>query len=389
MIYLDHLTTTPPLPEVIDAMQPWLGERFGTAGALYQLGLDARDAMDEARSRLAKLVNAADTEEIIFTSGGTEAVNLAVKGAALANRRFGKHIITTPIEHPAALGSITWLEGQGFECTQLPVDGQGMVDPAALGQALRDDTALVCLHHASHDLGTVQPIAALAKLTRQKGVPLFVDATLSGGWLPLDVQQLGADLVALAPHRFHGPKGVGVLYRQRRTQIEPLIHGGVQENDLRAGTENIAAIVGAGVAADRAAVNLDHRMDRVGALQRKLLDGIREGMDEIHLNGPEPGEHRLPHHLSLSTANVEGEGQALAMDLRGVAIHAGAACTTKSMQVPPALAAIGLDADLARGTTLWGIGEGTTEAEITGAIKIFADVTTKLRAMSPVEDLLA
>ncbi len=389
MIYLDHLTTTPPLPEVIDAMQPWLGERFGTAGALYQLGLDARDAMDEARSRLAKLVNAADTEEIIFTSGGTEAVNLAVKGAALANRRFGKHIITTPIEHPAALGSITWLEGQGFECTQLPVDGQGMVDPAALGQALRDDTALVCLHHASHDLGTVQPIAALAKLTRQKGVPLFVDATLSGGWLPLDVQQLGADLVALAPHRFHGPKGVGVLYRQRRTQIEPLVHGGVQENDLRAGTENIAAIVGAGVAADRAAVNLDHRMDRVGALQRKLLDGIREGMDEIHLNGPEPGEHRLPHHLSLSTANVEGEGQALAMDLRGVAIHAGAACTTKSMQVPPALAAIGLDADLARGTTLWGIGEGTTEAEITGAIKIFADVTTKLRAMSPVEDLLA
>ena len=389
MIYLDHLTTTPPLPEVIDAMQPWLGERFGTAGALYQLGLDARDAMDEARLRLAKLVNAADTEEIIFTSGGTEAVNLAVKGAALANRRFGKHIITTPIEHPAALGSITWLEGQGFECTQLPVDSQGMVDPAALGQALRDDTALVCLHHASHDLGTVQPIAALAKLTRQKGVPLFVDATLSGGWLPLDVQQLGADLVALAPHRFHGPKGVGVLYRQRRTQIEPLVHGGVQENDLRAGTENIAAIVGAGVAADRAAVNLDHRMDRAGALQRKLLDGIREGMDEIHLNGPEPGEHRLPHHLSLSTANVEGEGQALAMDLRGVAIHAGAACTTKSMQVPPALAAIGLDADLARGTTLWGIGEGTTEAEITGAIKIFADVTTKLRAMSPVEDLLA
>ena len=389
MIYLDHLTTTPPLPEVIDAMQPWLGERFGTAGALYQLGLDARDAMDEARLRLAKLVNAADTEEIIFTSGGTEAVNLAVKGAALANRRFGKHIITTPIEHPAALGSITWLEGQGFECTQLPVDSQGMVDPAALGQALRDDTALVCLHHASHDLGTVQPIAALAKLTRQKGVPLFVDATLSGGWLPLDVQQLGADLVALAPHRFHGPKGVGVLYRQRRTQIEPLVHGGVQENDLRAGTENIAAIVGAGVAADRAAVNLDNRMDRAGALQRKLLDGIREGMDEIHLNGPEPGEHRLPHHLSLSTANVEGEGQALAMDLRGVAIHAGAACTTKSMQVPPALAAIGLDADLARGTTLWGIGEGTSEAEITGAIKIFADVTTKLRAMSPVEDLLA
>ena len=171
--------------------------------------------------------------------------------------------------------------------------------------------------------------------------------------------------------------------------IEPLIHGGVQENELRAGTENIAAIVGAGVAAESALAKLGQRSNLTGELQRKLLTGIRDAVEGVHLNGPEPGEHRLPHHLSLSTEQVEGEGQALAMDLQGVAIHAGAACTTKSMQIPPALEAIGLDADLARGTTLWGIGEGTTEAEITGAIKIFADVTAKLRAMSPVEYLLA
>ena len=389
MIHLDHLTTTPPLPEVIDAMRPWHESHFGAASSLHQLGLEARDALDEARSRLAKLVNATDPEEIIFTSNGTEAVNLAVKGAALANRRFGKHIVTTQIEHPAVLGSIAWLGEQGFECTQLSVDNQGRIDPVALGQALRDDTALVGLHQASHDLGTIQPIAEAARLTRERGIPLFVDATLSGGWLPLDMQQLGVDLVTLAPHRFHGPKGVGVLYRNRRTLIEPLIHGGVQENELRAGTENIAAIVGAGVAAESAMANLGQRSNLTGELQRKLLTGIRDAVEGVHLNGPEPGEHRLPHHLSLSTEQVEGEGQALAMDLQGVAINAGAACTTKSMQISPALEAIGLDADLARGTTLWGIGEGTTEAEITWAIKIFADVTAKLRAMSPVEDLLA
>ena len=389
MIHLDHLTTTPPLPEVIDAMRPWHESHFGAASSLHQLGLEARDALDEARSRLAKLVNATDPEEIIFTSNGTEAVNLAVKGAALANRRFGKHIVTTQIEHPAVLGSIAWLVEQGFERTQLSVDSQGRIDPAALGQALRDDTALVCLHHASHDLGTNQPIAEGARLTRERGIPLFVDATLSGGWLPLDMQQLGVDLVTLAPHRFHGPKGVGVLYRNRRTLIEPLIHGGVQENELRAGTENIAAIVGAGVAAESAMTNLGQRSNLTGELQRKLLTGIRDAVEGVHLNGPEPGEHRLPHHLSLSTEQVEGEGQALAMDLQGVAIHAGAACTTKSMQIPPALEAIGLDADLARGTTLWGIGADTSEADITGAIEVFTDVTGKLRAITPVEDLLS
>ena len=287
------------------------------------------------------------------------------------------------------LGSIAWLKEQGFECTQLSVDNQGRLDPAALGQALRDDTAIVCLHHGNHDLGTIQPIAEAAKLTRERGIPLFVDATLSGGWLPLDAQELGADLIALAPHRFHGPKGVGVLYRHRRTQIEPLIHGGVQENDLRAGTENIAAIVGAGVAAESAIADLQSRMKQTGELQRKLLNGLRDAVEGVHLNGPEPGKHRLPHHLSLSTEQVEGEGQALAMDLQGVAIHAGAACTTKSMQIPPALEAIGLDADLARGTTLWGIGADTSEADITGAIEVFTDVTGKLRAITPVEDLLS
>jgi cysteine desulfurase len=385
MIYLDHLTTTPPLTEVVDAMQPWLRAQFGAPTALHQLGLEARDAIDESRMRLAKLVNAAEPGEIIFTSSGTEAINHAVKGAALAKRRFGSHIVTTGIEHPAVLGSIAWLESQGFSSTQVGVDGQGRVDPSALGQAMTDETILVCLHHANPDLGTIQPVAEIAELTSERGIPLFVDATASGGWLPIDVQQLGADLLALAPHRFYGPKGAGVLYKNRRTRVENLIHGGMQENEFRAGTENVAAIVGAGVAAEDAEAALGQAAAHATGLQMRLLEGIHAAVEGVHLNGPKPGDGRLPHQLSLSTSGVEGEGQALMLDLWGVVIAAGAACTTRSMRLPPALRAIGRDADLARGTTLWSIGRDTTEEEIDQAVEAFAAVTAKLRAMSPAQ----
>ena len=385
MIYLDHLTTTPPLTEVVDAMQPWLRGQFGAPASLHKLGLEARDAIDAARERLAKLVNATEPEEIIFTSSGTEAINHAVKGAALANRRFGSHIVTTGIEHPAVLGSIAWLESQGFSSTQVGVDGQGRVDPDALGQAMTDETVLVCLHHANHDLGTVQPVAEVAELTGTRGIPLFVDATANGGWLPIDVQQLGADLLALAPHRFYGPKGVGVLYKNRRARVEKLLHGGMQENEFRAGTENVAAIAGGGVAAEHAKAALGQRAAHAAKLQVRLLEGIRQAVEGVHLNGPEPGDERLPHQLSLSTGGVEGEGQALMLDMRGVAIASGAACTTRSMRLPPALRAIGRDADLAKGTTLWGIGRDTTEAEIDRAIESFAAVTARLRSMTPAQ----
>ncbi|SVC34106.1 uncharacterized protein METZ01_LOCUS286960, partial [marine metagenome] len=343
------------------------------------------DAIDEARERLAKLVNATEPEEIIFTSSGTEAINHAVKGAALANRRFGSHIVTTGIEHPAVLGSIAWLESQGFSSTQVGVDGRGRVDPGALGQAMTNETILVCLHHANHDLGTVQPVAEVAELTGARGIPLFVDATANGGWLPIDVQQLGADLLALAPHRFYGPKGVGVLYKNRRARVEKLLHGGMQENEFRAGTENVAAIAGGGVAAEHAKAALGQRTAHAAKLQVRLLEGIRQAVEGVHLNGPEPGVERLPHQLSLSTGGVEGEGQALMLDMRGVAVASGAACTTRSMRLPPALRAIGRDADLAKGTTLWGIGRDTTEAEIDRAIESFAAVTARLRSMTPAQ----
>ncbi len=383
MIYLDHLTTTPPLPEVFDAMQPWLRGGFGTPTSLHKLGLEARDAIDESRTRLAKLLNAAEPEEIIFTSSGTEAINHAVKGAALANRRFGTHIVTTGIEHPAVLGSIAWLEKQGFSSTQVGVDDQGRVDSGALAQAMTDETILVCLHHANHDLGTVQSITDVAELTGARSIPLFVDATASGGWLPIDVQQLGVNLLALAPHRFYGPKGVGVLYKNRRARVEKLHHGGMQENEFRAGTENVAAIAGSGVAAEHAKAALAQGAAHAAKLQVRLLKGIRQAVEGVHLNGPEPDDGRLPHQLNLSTEGVEGEGQALMLDMQGVAIAAGAACTTRSMRLPPALLAIGRDADLAKGTTLWGIGRDTTEAEIDLAVESFAVVTARLRSMTP------
>ncbi|MEC7812868.1 MAG: cysteine desulfurase family protein, partial [Verrucomicrobiota bacterium] len=376
-------TTTPPLPEVFDAMQPWLRGGFGTPTSLHKLGLEARDAIDESRTRLAKLLNAAEPEEIIFTSSGTEAINHAVKGAALANRRFGTHIVTTGIEHPAVLGSIAWLEKQGFSSTQVGVDDQGRVDSGALAQAMTDETILVCLHHANHDLGTVQSITDVAELTGARSIPLFVDATASGGWLPIDVQQLGVNLLALAPHRFYGPKGVGVLYKNRRARVEKLHHGGMQENEFRAGTENVAAIAGSGVAAEHAKAALAQGAAHAAKLQVRLLKGIRQAVEGVHLNGPEPDDGRLPHQLNLSTEGVEGEGQALMLDMQGVAIAAGAACTTRSMRLPPALLAIGRDADLAKGTTLWGIGRDTTEAEIDLAVESFAVVTARLRSMTP------
>ena len=382
MIYLDHLTTTPPLPEVVDVMQPWLRAQFGAAASLHKLGLEARDAIDESRTRLAKLVNAAEPEEIIFTSSGTEAINHAVKGVALANHRFGSHIVTTGIEHPAVLGSIAWLESRGFSSTQIGVDGQGRIDPGALGEAMTDETILVCLHHANHDLGTVQSITDVAELTSARSIPLFVDATASGGWLPINVQQLGVDLLALAPHRFYGPKGVGVLYKNRRARVEKLLHGGMQENEFRAGTENVAAIVGSGVAAEHAKAALAQGAAHATKLQVRLLKSIRQAVEGVHLNGPEPDDGRLPHQLNLSTEGVEGEGQALMLDMQGVAIAAGAACTTRSMRLPPALLAIGRDADLAKGTTLWGIGRDTTEAEIDLAVESFAVVTARLRSMT-------
>jgi cysteine desulfurase len=382
-ILLDHQSGTPTHPAVLEAMRPYWCDAFGSPSSLHQLGLRARQAIAQARAQCAQLIHAESPDNIVFTSGATEAANLAVKGAAWAGQRRGNHIILSAIEHPAVLRSVEWLEQQGFTATRVPVNGIGCVDPEAIRQAMTERTVLVCVHHANHDIGSIQPIREIASITAEQGVPCFVDASASGGWAPIDVQALGVSLLSLAPHRFYGPKGVGVLYRHRRARLTSLIHGGNQEHGLRAGTENVPSIVGAGAAAELASRDLGGRVRHTSALQQHLWNRLEQRINAIHLNGPQPGPQRLSTNLNVSFECVEAEGLVLLLDLQGIAIHSGPSCVTKDLKIPPALVAIGLHPDLAKGAVLFSLGAETTEAELDHAVEALAGAVTKLRSMSP------
>ncbi|MEW6157880.1 MAG: cysteine desulfurase family protein [Verrucomicrobiota bacterium] len=385
-VFLDHQSTTPVLPEVFEAMRPFFSEHFGSPASLHRFGVRVRDALAEARSQVAAFIHAESAEEILFTSGATESANLAVKGVALANQRRGRHLIVSATEHPAVLQSIDFLEKLGFTSTPIPVDGEGRIDPESVRRALTDETILVCVHHVNHDLGTIEPIREISAITADRGVPLFVDAAASGGWMPIDVQELGADLLSLSPHRFYGPKGVGILFRQKRVRLSNVIHGGVQEGGLRAGTENVPAIVGAGVAAAISSRELAQRQQLTGTLQRRLWTGLKDRIDFVHLNGPEPGPHRLSTNLNVSFEFLESEGIALSLDVAGVAVASGASCVSKAMRIPPVLAAIGLPQSLAQGNVIFSLGRDNTPEEIDSVIETVAKVVQKLRAMSPLWD---
>lgn len=385
-IYLDHQASTPVLPEVIEAMGPWWAEAFGSPSSIHQHGLRARDALDNARRQVAAFINAESPEDIIFTSGATESANLAVKGTAFANQRRGKHIVLTAIEHPAVANSVEFLESLGFTSTIVKVDPEGFVDPQAVRGAVRDDTILVCLQHANHDIGTIEPVRGIAEAIAERGIPVFVDASASGGWLPVDAQALGAGLLSLAPHRFYGPKGVGILYRNRRARLTPLIHGGVQEGGRRAGTENVPAIVGAGAAAEIAARDLERRAAHTGKLQKRLWEQLRKRIPHIKLNGPPPGPSRLPINLNISIEFVEGEGVALMADVQGIAVASGAACVSKALKISPVLTAIGLEHSLAQGNIIISLGKDNTESEIDHVAGTLPKIVEKLRSMSPVWD---
>ncbi len=383
MIYLDHQSTTPVLPEVFEAMQPLFAAQFGNPSSLHSHGLRARDAMNIAREQIARLINAESPEEIIFTSGGTEATNAAVKGAAFANQRQGKHIVLSGIEHPAVLNSVEFLSKQGFTSTKVSPDREGRIAPDAVEAALQKDTILICVHHANHDIGTIQPIHEIGRIAAERGIPFFVDAVASGGWAAIDVQALGISLLSLAPHRFYGPKGIGVLYRNRRTRLESLIHGGIQEQGRRAGTENVPGIIGAGVAAELAQRKLDSRITHVATLQRQLWEELRARIPHIHLNGPEPGPNRLATNLNVSFEFIEGEGVALMADMQGLAVASGASCVSKSLKASAVLTAIGVPQALALGNIILSPGIHNTAAETTTAIEVLERVVKKLRGMSP------
>lgn len=382
-IYLDHLASTPLLPESFEAMRPFLTSQCASPSALHQGGLLVRDALDHARQQVAELLHAASPEEIIFTSGGTESVNLALQGAARAGERHGRQIVTSAIEHPAVLNTLAALEKQGFSVTRLPVNAQGFVDPDSVKAALTPQTVLVATHLANYDAGTIQPVAALGALCEEAGVPLFVDANHAAGWLPVDVRTLKVSLLSAAPHRFYGPKGVGILYHRRRTRLHPILHGGMQEDGRRPGTEHVAGIVGAGVAAHAARLGLEARMTHISRLQARLWAGLQSGVSQIQLNGPEPGAGRLVHHLNVSPRFVEGEGVMLRADLKGVAFASGTACVSRATKASPVLQAMGVEAELALGSILLSPGKDTTEAEIDDALAVIIQIIRDLREMSP------
>lgn len=385
-VYLDHQAATPLLPEAFEAMRPFFTEAFGSASSLHQHGLRARDVLAKAREQMAAFINAESPEDIIFTSDGTESANLAVKGVAYANQRRGNHIVVSATEHPSVLGSVEFLEKQGFTCTKIKVDSEGFVNPEAVRAALTDKTILVAVHHANHDIGTIEPVPAIGEIVTEHGIPFLVDAETSAGWSPIDVQALGATLLSFSPHKFYGPKGVGVLYRNRRARLDGLLHGGVQEGGRRAGTENIPAIVGAGVAAEVAARDLAKRTTHAARLQKRLWEGLKAKVPYLKLNGPEPGLHRLSTNLNISAEFVEGEGLLLMLDARGIAVASGTSCVSKSLKVSHVLSAIGLDHALGQAAILLTPGKDTTDADIDYVLETLPEVVSKLRGMSPAWD---
>jgi cysteine desulfurase len=382
-VFLDHQSTTPVDDRVLEAMIPFFREAYGNPASLHHFGLRVRDAMQKAREQVAAFINAESAEEIFFTSGGTESSNLAVKGVAYANQRKGTHVVVSATEHPSVLQSVEFLEKQGFTASRVPVSSDGIVDPAAVAAAITDRTVLVAVHLVNHDIAAIQPVQEIGRITQEKGIPYYVDAVAAAGWVPVDVQAIGCNLLSLSPHRFYGPKGVGVLYRNRKARIVSVQHGGVQEGGRRAGTENVPGIVGCGVACELALAEIEPRVAHVARLQRRLNDGLHARIPYIRLNGPAPGPLRAPNSLNYSTEFIEGEGQLLSLDMMGIAVASGSSCVSKSLKISHVLAAIGLDHALAQGNLIMSLGRDNTDEDVDYVVENFARIVDRLRAMSP------
>lgn len=376
-IYLDHSATTPVDARVVAALLPYLTEKFGNASSLHRWGQVALTALDESRRTVAEILNA-HPKEIVFTSGGSESDNLALRGVAMALRSKGNHIITTPIEHHAILNTAAQLEKEfGFEVTRVPVDRQGRVNPDDVARALTPKTVLVSVMYANNEVGTIEPLAEIAAITKKRGVLFHTDAVQAGGYLPVDVNKLGIDLMSLGAHKFHGPKGVGVLYVRSGTPLLPLQTGGSHERNRRAGTENIPYIVGLATALqiaqdERAAANA-----RLQAMREKLVEGILERNAGAQLTG-DP-QNRLPGHASFVIPGAIGDEMVLGLDLAGIAGSTGSACTAGSAEPSHVLAALGYPADVARGALRLTLGRENTDDDVDYAVNVVTDVVRKLR----------
>jgi cysteine desulfurase len=377
MIYLDHNATTPVDPRVFEAMKPYLTEQFGNPSSIYRAGQDVRKTVEDARDILANLLGATP-REVYFTSGGTESDNTAIKGIAL-NRGSG-HIITSAIEHPAVIEVVKWLEKQGFTATYVGVGSDGLVDPGDVRKAIRDDTIVISIMHANNEVGTIQPIEAIAALAHERGIPFHTDAVQTAGKLPIDVQTMGIDLLSLSAHKFYGPKGTGALYVRRGTRFDPCVHGGHQERGIRGGTENVAGIIGLGKAAEIALAEMDEESVRIRRLRHKLESGLAERISDIRFNGHR--EKRMYNTASVIVKYVEGEAMLLNLDYHGVAASSGSACTSGSLDPSHVLLAMGLPAPIAHGSLRFSLGRATTEEGIDKVLEVLPPIVEKLRAMS-------
>jgi cysteine desulfurase len=380
-IYLDHAATTPVAPEVFEAMQPYLTDRFGNPSSIYAAGREARAGLDRARGMLANVLNC-QAREIVFTSGGTEADNLALKGVAWHHRLRGNgnHIITTAIEHHAVLHSAEYLEQFGFEITYLKPDADGIISPEAVRDAIRDDTMLISIMYANNEIGSIQPVAEIGAIAREHGITFHTDAVQAGGTLDLDVEALNVDLLSLSAHKFYGPKGVGLLYVRRQTPILWQQSGGAQENNHRAGTENVAGIIGMSRALEIAEAERENENQRLILLRTRLINGLLERVSGTTLNGHP--ELRLPNNVNISFDDIEGETLLLNLDMNGIAASSGSACTTGSTEPSHVLTALGMPQKQVNGSLRLSLGKSNDEAQIDRVIDVLEESITRLRRMA-------
>lgn len=380
-IYMDHTAGKPVDPRVVEVILPYMKNFYGNPSSIHSFGQEVKQALEESRSKIAKLINSEKNESIIFTSGATESNNMAIKGVAFRNKDQGRHIITSSIEHMSVINSCKFLMKMGFEVTFLPVDKYGFVDLDSLREELRDETILVSIMYANGEIGTIQPIKEISEIVHERNAYLHVDATAANGQLPIDVIKEDIDLLTLSSNDMYGPRGVGALYVKPHTHIEPIIHGGGQERGLRSGTENLPGIVGFGEAAEIARKEMGVESERLRRLRDKLIKGLIDPVPYSFLNG-HPIK-RLPDNASVRYSFIEGESLVLSLDMMGIAASSGSACTAKTLEPSHVLRAIGLKHEEAHGSLLFTLGKQNTEEEVDYVISIMPDIVKRLRRMSP------
>jgi len=379
-VYLDHIAATPLHPLAREAMLPFLKENFGNPQSLHSFGQPVLEAVEEARARVAGLINAS-SEEVFFTASGSEANNFAVKGMALAQRDKGKHLVVSAIEHQSVLNSVKSLERLGFQATLVPVDREAVVDPQDVAKAITSQTVLVSVMLANNEVGSLQPVAEIVRLCRARQVPFHTDAVAAVGNIPVDVKSLGVDALSLAGDQFYGPKGSAALYVRKGVRLLPFIDGGIQESGRRGGTENVAGIVGLGAAAEAAAKELDRRSEKTQALRDRLIEELPRRVERVILTGHRT--RRLPHHASFCIEFIEGEAMLLSLDMKGIAASSGSACTSRALKVSHVLLAMGLDHALAQGSLIFSLLDSTGAEDLDYVLEVFPPIVRRLRDMSP------